>query len=162
MLSRLYKGDGWGGLISTANQKFQKKLRQISNDESPGGAAERSPARKCWECADFANKPRRGDTLWRPRIIELWSRVSPLRGLTAARARFPGLTPWATIFRAYGAVRGEKCRSTALFKQEFSYGGVFREADGLVKSIRSLGSFSKLSQEVGANRPVWLVLRYFF
>jgi hypothetical protein len=37
MLSRLYKGDGWGGLISTANQKFQKKLRQISHDESPGG-----------------------------------------------------------------------------------------------------------------------------
>jgi hypothetical protein len=162
MLSRLYKGDGWGGLISTANQTFNKKLRQISHDESPGGAAERSPARECWECPDFANKPRRGDTLWRPRTIEPWSRVSPLRGLSAPSARFPGLAPWATIFRAYGAPYGEGRRSTALFQQEFSYGGVFRQADGLVKGVRSLSSFSKLSEEVGANRPVWLVLRYSF
>jgi len=99
MLSRLYKGDGWGGLISTANQKFQKKLRQISHDESPGGAAERSPARKCWECPDFANKPRRGDTLWRPRIIELWSRVSPLRACPlqgpVSRVWRPGLRSFA-------------------------------------------------------------------
>jgi hypothetical protein len=84
-------------------------------------------------------------------------------GLDRREGPFPrACAPWPTIFRAYGAVRGEKCRSTALFEQEFSYGGVFREADGLVKSVRSLSSFSKLSQEVGANRPVWLVLRYFF
>jgi hypothetical protein len=108
MLSRLYKGDGWGGLISTANQKFQKKLRQISHDESPGGAAERSPARQCWgEPAIFVKKPRRGDTA---ATENCRTRVSPLRGLCPLDAEFPGLTPWATIFRAYGAVRRETCR----------------------------------------------------
>src|SRR5438552_284295 len=44
------------------------------------------------------DKPRRGDT--KP-IVPF---VSPLRGSSLAIRLFPGFTPWATLFRPYGAL----------------------------------------------------------
>jgi hypothetical protein len=56
-------------------------LIRISHHESPDpvGAAQGSPARKCWESAGPTGEPRRGDTYYSRRALDSFFR--PYRGL---------------------------------------------------------------------------------
>jgi hypothetical protein len=77
-------------------------LAQISHNESPGGAAERSPARQCWELQEFAGEPQGG----RYTVVEADCSVDSFAppGLGRFKDRFPRASA-----RGYDLSRLRRC-----------------------------------------------------
>src|SRR5262245_19821008 len=89
-------------LFATIFVTVVKAIPAVS--ESPVGAKERSPGREPWVWMDLNDQsPVRGDRI-SPASWSVDGFLSPLPGLEFGSIHvFPGLAPWATLFRPSGA-----------------------------------------------------------
>src|SRR5262249_7456776 len=75
----------------------------MKEEQSAGGARERSPGRKPW-VVGWRDRFSPVGATEEPRVAGHWN-LSPLRGLTIKSRRVLGLAPWATCLRPSGTVK---------------------------------------------------------